>query len=286
MPVVAATLAVAVAFAGLGLFVFARRLVGGFEVGAGDAAIAALALVAWGGALRGFARSVAPLNDRERKALEICLSLGVVALCLGVLAVNWAALLIVATVLLEEGWAWQLDKQIRAWRTRGPSRPVALLTVQETPEATEPDPAIAPEPEAIAEVLPPSAESLEAEPAEDAAEDSKVEAEEEAEEIEEELDPNVVQQQTRSRDDAGAEQISGWQRVTLAAGAQSAAAHIAFCPPLERAPQLEVHQLAGPDAQIKVAVSQPFGARFDIRLSKPAAEASELLIEYASNPAS
>ncbi len=281
MPVVAATLAVAVAFAGLGLFIFARRLAGGFELGTAESAWAALALVAWGGVLRGFGRSVAPLNDREQMAFEVCLSCGIVALCLGVATASWTALLVLAAVLLEEGWAWRLDTHVRSWLTPIPPPPVALLTVQEVPTTADSESTNAPEPEEIAEISPPPAEVFEAGPTEDIAEES-----EEDEEIEEELDPNVVQQQTRSRDESGAEQISGWQRVTLAAGAQSAAAHVAFCPPLERAPQLEVHQLAGPDAQIKVAVSQPFGARFDIRLAKPAVEASELLIEYASSTAS
>jgi len=283
MPGLAATWAVAVAFAGMGLFVFARRVVGGFEFGATESALAALALIAWGGGLRGFGRCVAPLNDRERMTLEVCLSCGVVALGLGMATLNWTALLLLAAVLLEEGWAWRFDLQVRTWLTPRSPRPVARLTVQEAPATAEPETVVASEPEEVADVLPTQTEFMETEPAEDAAEDGDQEVDEE---IEEELDPAVLQQQTRSRDGSGAEQISGWQRVTLAAGAQSAAAHVAFCPPLERAPQLEVHQLSGPDAQVKVAVSQPFGARFDIRLSKPAAEASELLIEYASAVAS
>ncbi len=245
-PLVAAKLLAGGAFALLGLFVLERRLSGGLVPHGSLAAGFALALVAWGAGLRAFGRSL-DLDARCRRALESCVSVGVIGVGLGLASADLLGGLVAAAVLLEQAWAWRLP---------------SLLRRRGQPEANRnPEPAIAPA----------LGKSATASPPEDSAD---------LESFDERLEPNVQQQQIRTRDESGIERVSGWQRVALAAGAQSAAAHVAFCPPLDHAPQLEVHQLEGPDVQIKVGVSQPFGARFDLRLPKPAAAPCEIVLEY------
>jgi len=161
--------------------------------------------------------------------------------------------LVAVAVLAETAWAWRLAPWIQV--RRGSLEHAAAAAVAAQP------------------VLP-------ADPVGRLPDDESGDAEDFADE---QLDPRVQQMQTRSRGERGEERVSGWQRAGVPAGAQSVSAHVAFCPPLERAPQLQVHQLEGPDAQIKVAVAQPFGARFDLRLSKPAAAACEVVLEYTSD---
>ncbi|MFO0896592.1 MAG: hypothetical protein U0836_04085 [Pirellulales bacterium] len=245
-PLVAAKLLAGGAFALLGLFVLERRLSGGLVPHGSLAAGFALALVAWGAGLRAFGRSL-DLDARCRRALETCVSVGVIGVGLGLASADLLGGLVAAAVLLEQAWAWRLP---------------ALFRRERQPQSSgELEPAIGP---ALVggESAPPPKDSAE------------------FESFDEQLEPDVQQLQTRTRDESGFERVSGWQRVAFAAGAQSAAAHVAFCPPLERAPQLAVHQLEGPDAQIKVGVSQPFGARFDLRLPKPAAAPCEIVLEY------
>lgn len=81
----------------------------------------------------------------------------------------------------------------------------------------------------------------------------------------------LLQQITRTRADDGTEMISGWVGVVLAAGQRSATAHVAFCPPFARVPQIEVFDDGG-EARIKLAQVLPHGARFDVKLTAPAEE--------------
>lgn len=245
-PLVAAKLLAGGAFALLGLFVLERRLSGGLIPHGGLAAGFALALVAWGAGLRAFGRSL-DLEAGCRQVLETCVSIGVIGVGLGLASPDLLGGLVAVAVLIEQAWAWRLRALLR--RERRPHvgsglSPASTSALAESPETSLP---------------------------EDSAD---------FETCDERLEPNVQQQQIRTRDESGIERVSGWQRVALAPGAQSAAAHVAFCPPLEHAPQLEVHQLEGPDVQIKVGVSQPFGARFDLRLPKPAAAPCEIVLEY------
>lgn len=45
--------------------------------------------------------------------------------------------------------------------------------------------------------------------------------------------------------------------------------HLAFCPPFERTPTLDLEQLDGPEARIEVGQLVPYGARLELKLSQP-----------------
>lgn len=254
-PLLAIALSAALAFAALGLFVLERRATGGFVPQGGAAAATALTLVAWGAALRAVGRRATFLGCWTRWFLDLGVSCGIVGIGLGLAAGDALGALVVVAVLAETASAWWFGEWAQA--RQGSLEPLRS----------------------------PAAGQIAAEPvfAADGAQPSDDETDQTEGLDDEQLDPRVQQMQTRSRGERGEERISGWQRAGVPAGAQSVSAHVAFCPPLERVPQLQVHQLEGPDAQIKVAVAQPFGARFDLRLSKPAAADCEVVLEYTSD---
>ncbi|MBL8827940.1 MAG: hypothetical protein JNM18_13265 [Planctomycetaceae bacterium] len=45
--------------------------------------------------------------------------------------------------------------------------------------------------------------------------------------------------------------------------------HLAFCPPFERTPTLDLEQVEGPEARIEVGQLVPYGARLELKLSQP-----------------
>jgi len=93
---------------------------------------------------------------------------------------------------------------------------------------------------------------------------------------------HVTQQQTRFRADDGRESIAGWIRVSFQAGQRTAAAHLAFCPPLERVPQMSVRQLSGPAARLKTAQLLPHGVRVELKLDATTAEPADVVLKFAA----
>jgi hypothetical protein len=96
----------------------------------------------------------------------------------------------------------------------------------------------------------------------------------------EELDA-ISQQVVRRRQPDGSEAIEGWVRAEFSPGQRHGAAHIAICPPLDRVPQCFAEQMDGPAAQIKIAEVLPYGARFEIKLDKPAEQATSVIVEFS-----
>ncbi|MBN1908416.1 MAG: hypothetical protein JW818_01640 [Pirellulales bacterium] len=94
---------------------------------------------------------------------------------------------------------------------------------------------------------------------------------------------SLTQQVARSRTAEGGERVAGWLRVELEPGQRTAAAHVAFCPPLARTPSVEVVQTSGPTARIKAVQQLPYGVRFDIKLSQPMAIPSTLLLQFEAH---
>lgn len=70
------------------------------------------------------------------------------------------------------------------------------------------------------------------------------------------------------------EQIEGWVRVPFARGQRETVVHVAFCPPLASAPEIETEDLEGVGLEIRVAAVFPFGARLSIRRSSPLDESN------------
>jgi hypothetical protein len=95
---------------------------------------------------------------------------------------------------------------------------------------------------------------------------------------------DVIQQFTRRRAADGTEMLSGWLRVALCAGQRTASIHLSFCPPLDRAPQLVVHQREGPPARVKASQVLPYGARLDLKLVEAAEAAGYVLLEFSTHP--
>ena len=93
-------------------------------------------------------------------------------------------------------------------------------------------------------------------------------------------DAAVLQQLARRVSADGAEEINGWLRLPLQVGQQSGSLHVAFCPPLAAPPEVELEQADGPPARIKIALTQPYGARLDVKLASPAAETTSLLVQF------
>ncbi|HUG70432.1 MAG TPA: hypothetical protein VMM76_21965 [Pirellulaceae bacterium] len=91
---------------------------------------------------------------------------------------------------------------------------------------------------------------------------------------EQEMAPHVTQQMTRSRNDEGVEVISGVLRAEFAPGERTHNLHVAFCPPLMYEPQVVMHQLDGSPMTVKIAQSEIFGVRIELRLTS-AAQSSE-----------
>lgn len=91
---------------------------------------------------------------------------------------------------------------------------------------------------------------------------------------------NVSQQLARGRTADGREWISGWLRVALAAGQRIAHVHVAFCPPLARAPSARLEPKDAPPMEVRASQVLPFGARFDLKLAQPAEKPLDILLEF------
>lgn len=94
-----------------------------------------------------------------------------------------------------------------------------------------------------------------------------------------ELPPGVTQQLTRATE-GDQEQIHGLVRAQLVAGQRHAYVHLGFCPPLPALPHVELHQLDGPEAQIKTGQILTGGVRFDLKLREAPATEQTALFEF------
>lgn len=99
-------------------------------------------------------------------------------------------------------------------------------------------------------------------------------------------DANLLQQLTRSRLSDEIEHIDGCLRATFASHEKMLSLHVAFCPPFARIPEVQAEQLDGPECRINVVQCQPYGARFDVKLSQDAGEGerSVQIIFFAEGP--
>jgi hypothetical protein len=95
-----------------------------------------------------------------------------------------------------------------------------------------------------------------------------------------EYDEAVSQHVVRRQDESG-ETMQGWVRTEFAPGQRIAAAHLAICPPFERAPTCEAEQQDGPPAQVKVTQSLSYGVRLEIKLDAPAEEPTCVIVEFS-----
>jgi hypothetical protein len=92
---------------------------------------------------------------------------------------------------------------------------------------------------------------------------------------------DISQQLTRRRGERD-EIVSGWLRVALEAGQRTAAAHVAFCPPLVETPRVTLRQTEGPSARIKEGQVLTHGLRLEIKLAEPPVAATSVLVEFTA----
>jgi hypothetical protein len=100
----------------------------------------------------------------------------------------------------------------------------------------------------------------------------------EAEPIEPSAD--VLQQLTLRTTAEGAQELSGWLRLSLAAGQRTGSLHVAFCPSFDAAPQVQAEAVSGPGCRIKAAQVLPYGARLDVKLDEPAGADENVLVWF------
>ena len=93
---------------------------------------------------------------------------------------------------------------------------------------------------------------------------------------------SVTQQLIRSRTVEDTEVLAGRLRAYFAPGQRTGSVHVAFCPPLDVVPAVEVEQIAGPQSRIKTAVVFAHGARFDVKLTTAASEATSVLLHFSA----
>jgi len=97
------------------------------------------------------------------------------------------------------------------------------------------------------------------------------------------LPSDVIQQLTRTRDEMGIETIAATVRVDFPTGDRQQVVHLAFCPPLEGVPTLELEPLDGPEAELKSTLVQSYGVRIEARLLEAAEGPQSLLMQiYAT----
>lgn len=94
-------------------------------------------------------------------------------------------------------------------------------------------------------------------------------------------DDGISQRFIRRCDERGRELLSGWLRVDIAPGERTKFAHVAFCPPLLNSPQCEI-DLADDQASAAVAQVLPQGARFELKLPRPATAPTSIALEWVA----
>jgi hypothetical protein len=95
-------------------------------------------------------------------------------------------------------------------------------------------------------------------------------------------DAVVTQQLVRTKGRDGAESMSGLLRANFSVGQRFATVHVAFCPSFSNVPKLEIEQIDGPPGKIKTVQLLPYGARFDLKLSRDADEPFDVALRFSA----
>jgi hypothetical protein len=95
----------------------------------------------------------------------------------------------------------------------------------------------------------------------------------------------MLQQLTRFRTAEGNELIHGSLIAEFAPGQRNATLYVAFCPPFERLPAVEVEVVDDPFATVNLAQLLHNGAQLDVRLPRPADQNQRIAVEIAATEA-
>jgi hypothetical protein len=90
----------------------------------------------------------------------------------------------------------------------------------------------------------------------------------------------VLQQFSRVRTADGIDAIRGTLMAEFAASERQTTLYIAFCPPFERLPQMEVNVTDDSDASVKLTQVLHNGAQLDVRLLQTAAKLTIVTVEF------
>jgi hypothetical protein len=94
------------------------------------------------------------------------------------------------------------------------------------------------------------------------------------------LPKGVSQRITRGREESGGEMVYGIVRCDFAPGQRQQNVHIAFCPPLQRKPQLSMDQVEGPTARLRPSIVETFGAGVEVKLKAASSEPSSVQVQF------
>jgi hypothetical protein len=90
----------------------------------------------------------------------------------------------------------------------------------------------------------------------------------------------VLQQLTRYRSTAGQDVVRGSVAAIFEAGERTSTLYVAFCPPFERLPKVDVEVVDDPSAVAKLAQVLHNGIQLEVRLTKPAQARHSLPVEF------
>ncbi|PHR99509.1 MAG: hypothetical protein COA78_24920 [Blastopirellula sp.] len=157
-----------------------------------------------------------------------------------------------------------------------PATPTVSAEPKQTPESTPPSPAL--------DITLPQEPPSEPEPSPADENTPTWRFDEPSEPAPHILPQNVTQELTRAVED-GTEVLHGQVRAEFAADQRHESIHVAFCPPLDGIPEVELMQLEGPEVSVKPAVVQPHGARFDLQRSGDSTQAATVVMEFFASVA-
>ncbi|MCA9201112.1 MAG: hypothetical protein KDA87_26410 [Planctomycetales bacterium] len=103
----------------------------------------------------------------------------------------------------------------------------------------------------------------------------------EASSSDEPLDQNCIMQ-IKVCTDGNTHSIEGTVRIPFDAGQTAQSAHVLFHPPFDVVPQVDMEQVDGPNANVKIGQQLPQGVRLDARIEKPTEPVSVVVAFFAT----
>jgi hypothetical protein len=270
-----------------GPFVVWRRLADAMERSLSPSSlfVTGLVLAAIAAAAHGLRRWARPSADQEGRLSRVLtsVSLGLLGVAVTASGENLAALAIFWTLLIvEEGWAWDWGRHAAEPPTcrecldvQPKQAPIVESKIQHRRVQGEPaDGTLADEG--------PADETPQGLTAEGDVEEDVEEASFDDEEELAEPEADVLQQCTLRREKDGSQRLCGWLRMPVEVGQRTGNLHVAFCPPFEKTPQIDVEQYSGPSCRVKVGQVLPYGVRLEVKLDELAEESDSILLRFSA----
>jgi len=94
------------------------------------------------------------------------------------------------------------------------------------------------------------------------------------------LAADELQRISRVRDPRGGEVVSGLVRCWFDPGERQRDVHLAFCPPLRKAPHFSLEQVEGPVTRIRTSLVETFGVGLEVKLTAISSEPTSVQIQF------